>query len=267
MKQILTEKRFRYLSLTKEIALTDFKLKYQGSALGYFWSLGKPLAEFTVLYLVFTKIFKLGSTIPHYPIYLLLGILIFSFWGEATSIAMQSIAGRGDLMRKVYFPRVILIISSTVTAFITFLLNALVIIVFALFNQLPLHLGMLWSVFYFFELYLFILGVSFYLSAFFVKYRDIAYIWDVINRILFYGTPILYAISSVPDKFARIMVISPLAQIILDVRHIIIGSAIPTVTNYWSFPLSFLPHFIVLFILASGYFIFNKMAAKFAEEV
>jgi ABC-2 type transport system permease protein len=265
MRIFLSDKRYRYLSLIKEIALTDFKLKYQGSFLGYFWSLAKPLAEFTVLYLVFTKIFKIGDSIPHYPVYLLLGILIFSYWGDSTSAAMQSISSRGDLIRKVYFPRIVLVLSSTVTAFITFILNTFVIIFFALFNNIDMHLGMLWSLLYFFELYLFILGVSFYLSALFVKFRDISYIWEVTNRILFYATPILYSITLVPERFARWMMLSPLAQIIMDIRRSFLGESVLTTGDYWSF--AYIPHLLVLFILVSGYFLFNKMAARFAEEV
>lgn len=257
--------KYKYFNLIKEIAITDFKLKYQGSVLGYFWSLAKPLAEFAVLYVVFTKIFKLGSNVPHYPIYLLLGVLMFTFWVDATSTSMLSIATRGELIRKIYFPRIVLVIASSLTALITFLLNSLVILVFAYFNHLALSLSMLKALIYFGELYLFVLGVSFYLSSLFIKYKDISYIWEVTNRILFYATPILYSIALVPQKFARLMVLSPLAQIILDVRKSFLGESVLGTSDYWSF--QYIPHIIVLFLLVSGYFLFQKMAAKFAEEV
>lgn len=265
MKRLINEKRHQYLSLIKEIAVTNFKLKYQGSILGYLWSLLKPLSYFTILYIIFTKVFKVGGSVEHYPIYLLLGVLIFSYWGEATSSAMTAIVSKGDLIRKVSFPRIILVISSTITATITFLLNMLVVIVFAFFNNISFNISMALVLLYFVELYIFILGISFYLSSLYVKFRDTSHIWEVINQILFYATPILYVITQAPDRYARIMVLSPLAQIILDVRNSIIGSSIITAGDYWIFP--YIPHLVVVIIFFTGYILFNKMAVKFAEEV
>lgn len=262
---IISEKRYKYLSLIKEIALTDFKLKYQGSILGYFWSLAKPLAYFAVLYTIFTKVFKVGANIPNYPIYLLLGVLMFGFWSDATSQGMLSIALRGDLIRKVYFPRIVLVVASTLTAFITFLFNSMAVLVFAYFNHLQIGWSVLLVPVYLLEFYILVLGVSFYLAALFVKFKDISQIWEVVSQILFYATPILYTINQVPEKFARIMVLSPVAQVILDVRHSVIGSSVLTIRDYWSFP--FIPHILVLLTFVSGYFVFQKMAAKFAEEV
>jgi ABC-2 type transport system permease protein len=123
--------RYKYFELIRELAITDFKLKYQGSVFGYLWSLVKPLAYFAVLYTVFTKVFHIGSDIPHYPIYLLFGVMTFSFWGETTAMAMSSIVYKGDLIRKVYFPRIVLVISSTLTSLITYSLNLLVLMLFA----------------------------------------------------------------------------------------------------------------------------------------
>jgi len=254
----------KYWNLIREIAVTDFKLKYQGSFLGYLWSLAKPLAYFAVLYVIFTKVFKLGNEIPHYPVYLLLGVMIFGFWAESTSMAMTSIASKGELIRKVYFPRIILLLSSTLTSLITFSLNMLVVFFFAYFNHVTFSWHMLWAIPLMLELYLFILGVSFYLAAMFVKFRDIGHIWEVVNQILFYATPILYAIAMVPQAYAKLMILSPLAQVIQGIRHAFIPSAL-TIRDYWGFP--FLPEIMVLIIFVSGYFVFQKMAAKFAEEV
>ncbi|MDP4126296.1 MAG: ABC transporter permease [Bacillota bacterium] len=257
--------RYKYWNLIKQIAVTDFKLKYQGSVLGYLWSLVKPLALFAVLYVVFTKIFKLGAGIPHYPIYLLLGVMIFGFWGEATSGAMNSIASKGDLIRKIYFPRIVLVISATITSLITFSLNMLVVIFFAYLNGVHLTWNVLWAIPFIIELYVFILGVSFFLSSFFVKFRDVGHIWDVVNQILFYATPLLYSIAAVPTIYARLMILSPLAQSIQNIRAAFIGSSVLTISDYWRFP--FLPELLVLVIFVSGYYVFQKMAAKFAEEI
>jgi ABC-2 type transport system permease protein len=257
--------KYKYWNLIKEIAVTDFKLKYQGSVLGYFWSLVKPLALFTVLYVVFTQIFKLGAGIPHYPVYLLLGVMIFGFWQEATAGAMNSIASKGDLIRKVYFPRIVLVIAATMTSLITFSLNMLVVIFFAYVNGVHLTFGVLWAIPFIVELYIFILGVSLYLSALFVKFRDISHIWEVINQILFYATPLLYSLSAVPQMYAKFMILSPLAQTIQNIRHVFIGNSVLTISDYWKFPL--IPEIFVILVFVSGYYVFQKMAAKFAEEI
>ena len=101
--------------LLRELVVTDFKLRYQGSALGYMWSILKPLFLFAILYLVFDKFLSLGRAIEHFPVYLLLGIVKWNFFAEATSLGLQSIVGRGDLIRKVNFPKYIIVISGTIS--------------------------------------------------------------------------------------------------------------------------------------------------------
>jgi len=262
---MISKSNLKYWNLIREIAVTDFKLKYQGSVLGYIWSLMKPLALFAVLYVVFTKVFKLGGAIPHYPVYLLLGVMMFNFWGEATGAAMFSIASKGELIRKVYFPRIILVISATLTSLITFSLNLLVVILFALFNGVVINWSILLVIPFVIVFYLFVLGVSFYLSSLYVKFHDIGHIWEVINQMLFYLTPILYPIASVPEKYAKLMMLSPLSTLIQGVRASFLGGDVLTIQDYWSF--WFMPYIFVLFILITGYLLFQKMSAKFAEEV
>lgn len=260
-----TKEKYKYVHLIKELAVTDFKLKYQGSVFGYLWSLVKPLGIFGVLYVVFTSVFKLGSTIPHYPIYLFLGVVIFEFWSEATSLAMNSIVSRGDLIRKIYFPRVILVISSTLTSLITFCLNMLIVFCFAVATGVQFHLVSLLIIPLIFELYIFIVGVSFFLAAFYVKFRDVGHLWEVFNRMLFYATPIIYSITLVPFKYGRLMILSPIAQVLQDSRRIIIDPSIFSTGAYWNF--WWIPLAIVALVFVTGQFYFNAMSAKFAEEV
>jgi ABC-2 type transport system permease protein len=114
---------------------------------------------------------------------------------------------------------------------------------------------------------LFVVGVTFYLSALFVKYRDVGHIWEVGNQILFYATPIVYALAIVPVNLAKIMILSPLAQVIQDARRVFVNPETLSVKDYWQFPYSLFPFLLVALILISGYFVFQKMAAKFAEEI
>lgn len=254
-----------YTNLIKELAITDFKLKYQGSILGYVWSLIKPLAYFGVLYIVFTKIFKLGDSIPYYPIYLLLGVILFGFWADATSMAMNSIVTRGELIRKVYFPRIVLVIASSITSVITLFLNLLVVFVLAYFSNVHFTVEYIWLILLIIEFYVFIVGVSFYLAALFVRFRDVGHIWEVLNQIFFYATPVIYPLTIVPPKMAQVIMVSPLAQIIQDFRTVVLGFDAAPIEPMWG--MEFLPHVIVITVFVSGYYVFQKMAAKFAEEV
>src|SRR5476649_457099 len=118
------------LNLIRELVASDFKLRYQGSVLGYMWSLLRPLMMFGVLYLVFTKVVRVGNNVPHYPAYLLLGLVLWQFFVEATVGGMNAITGRGDLVRKVNIPKYIIVISTNISAFINFCLNLVVVVIF-----------------------------------------------------------------------------------------------------------------------------------------
>src|ERR1700685_2932449 len=131
-RHVLSKKNRALLS---ERVRTDFKLRYQGSVLGYAWSLLRPLLIFVILYVVFVKFLKLGNGVPHYPVYLLFGIVLWNFCLEMTMQSLGSIVGRGDLIRKIRIPRWIIVLSSSIGAVINFLLNMLVIIVFMLINH------------------------------------------------------------------------------------------------------------------------------------
>src|SRR6266849_1105452 len=126
-------------TLLNELVRTDFKLRYQGSVLGYAWSLLRPLLIFVILYVVFVKFLKLGNGVPHYPIYLLLGIVIWNFFNEMTVQSTTSIVGRGDLIRKIRIPRWIIVLSSSLAALINLGLNLIVVAIFMAINHVTLH--------------------------------------------------------------------------------------------------------------------------------
>lgn len=254
------------LNLVREIAITGFKLKYNGSIFGYLWSLMNPLFYFLILYVVFAKIFKIGGSVENYPLYLLIGITLWGFFIDTTSSCMTSIVGSGDLIRKVYFPRAILPIASSITSFISLLLNLIVVFGFVYYLNIDINVNVLLLPLILLEFYLLSLGVSFFLASLFVRFRDIGHIWALFVQALFYATPILYPISFIPDKSIKIVMISPIAQIIQDARSVLLSSNVETsgqiLGSYW-----FIPYMLVIIICLSGYFVFNKMSAKFAEEV
>src|ERR1700759_3426647 len=141
-------------ALLAELVRTDFKLRYQGSILGYAWSLLRPLLLFVILYIVFVKFLKLGAGIPHFPIYLLLGIVIWNFFLEMTTQSLGSIVGRGDLIRKIRIPRWIIVLSSSISAVINLLLNLIVIAIFMVINHVDLMRSIIWLPLILLEVYI-----------------------------------------------------------------------------------------------------------------
>lgn len=260
--------------LLGELVKTDFKLRYQGSVLGYLWAILRPLLMFAILYLVFAKILRFGSDIPHYPVYLLTGTVLWSFFTECTGQGIQAIVQRGELLRKISFPKYIVVVSATATAVINLLINLGVVIIFALINGVTPSWSWLLVPFSVLELYALSLGISFLLGAINVKYRDVTSIWDVLIQALFYAVPIIYPLSMVIDSgasgllAAKVIMLNPIAQVIQDVRHNLITSTAATtwstISNPW---LRLVPILLVLVILVVAAFFFRKKSKRFAEEV
>jgi len=268
MKQKKVNQKYRYFDLIRELAVTDFKLKYQGSVAGYLWSLAKPLMIFGVLYIVFSVFVKIGSSIPHYPLYLLLGVILWSYFAEATSIGMRSIVEKGDMIRKVYFPRSVLIISASISSFITLLLNLIVVFIFIAFLRLSIQpVSIILFLLLLVELYVLVLGVSLFLSSWYVKYRDVGHIWEVLTQVMFYATPIIYPLAIVPSKFQKLIVLNPITQIIQDSRWLLISKDTATTHSLLGLPVSMLVTISPFVLAFFGYKLFKRSAYRFAEEV
>jgi ABC-2 type transport system permease protein len=268
MKHVLS-KQNRVLLL--ELVRTDFKLRYQGSALGYAWSLLRPLMMFAILYIVFVKFIKLGDTIPHFPIYLLLGIVLWTFFADMTSQSLGSIVGRGDLIRKIRIPRWIIVVSSSISALINLFLNLVVVIIFMLFNKVDLLQTTLWLPLIFLEIFIIGLGLSLLLSAAFVKYRDLTYIWEVILQAGFYVTPILYSMTLIKNvDYQKILLLNPLAQAIQDARYAVVTHDSSVVTIDRAFQNDYvrlIPIVMCALFLIIGVLYFKKEAKNFAENL
>jgi ABC-2 type transport system permease protein len=258
--------------LLKELVVTDFKLRYQGSVLGYLWSLLKPLLLFTILYVVFVRFLKFGAGIQHFEVSLLLGIVMWTFFVEATGQGMQAIVSRGDLIRKINFPKYIIVVSGTLSALINMILNLFVVLFFILINGVDIKWTILLLPLNILELYVLALAIAFALSALFVKYRDISHIWDVFLQGFFYATPILYPLSLVISGaglfIAKIMLLNPVAQIIQDARYNAISHSTETTFNFISNPFAIvIPYAIVIFAMLFAAYYFRKNQKYFAENV
>lgn len=256
--------------LLRELIVTDFKLRYQGSALGYAWSVLKPLFLFAILYVVFDKFLGLGRNIENFPVYLLTGIVLWSFFAEATTQGLQSIVKRGSLIRKISFPKYIIVISSTISAFINLAINLTVVFIFCLLAGVELR----WEVLLIFplilELYIFALAIAFLLSALNTKFRDIGYLWDIFMQAAFYATPIIYPLQMVMDRLpaaAPWLLISPVAQVVQDARHALITTdsvTIWAVLDGWK---AVIPFVIIIAVGVAGAWYFKKSQKYFAEDI
>lgn len=256
-------------ALLAELVRTDFKLRYQGSLLGYTWSLLKPLMLFAILYVVFVQFLKLGGTIPHFPIYLLLGIVLWNFFSEMTTQSLSSVVARGDLIRKIRIPRWIIVLSASVSALINLFLNLLVVLVFMFINKVDLLFTSLWFPLILLEIFILGLGVSLFLSAFFVKYRDATHIWEVVMQGAFYITPILYPLSLITNvTLQKILLINPMAQAIQDARYALVTHETITIATSFGDPMArLIPIGICLAVLIGGARYFHKESKYFAENL
>lgn len=261
--------RYRYsVILLRQLVKTDFKLRYQGSVLGYVWSLLKPLLMFCILYLVFTVFLPVGKGVPHYPVYLLLGIVLWNYFTEVTSGSVEAIVGKGDLLRKINFPKYVIIFAGSFSALINLLLNGIVITVFMIIGRV----GVSWSALLLLpliaELFIAALAVAFFLSALYVRFRDVKHIWDVIMQGAFYGTPILYPLSRIPHGAAKLLILNPIAQIIQDARYVLVTPTAATIGELygsvlmWAVPIGLV---LLMAVMASMYF--RSRSKYFAEEV
>lgn len=269
--------RYRYSWVVlKEMVKTDFQLRYQGSFLGIAWSVLKPLMLFCVMYVVFVRFLKFSDGTPTFPLVLLLGISLWNFFSEATNMGLSSITGRGDVLRKVDFPKIIIVISATIGALIGLAINMCVVLLFCIFSgKVHFTWRILWLPLNFVEFYLFSLGCALLLSTMNVYFRDIQHIWEVLQQALFYATPIIYPLSLVEVQLGkqygplieRLMLLNPAAQIIQDIRHNMIApDTTPTIWNmYHQWWAQMVPVLIVFLLLAFGLRVFQKHNWQFAE--
>lgn len=256
-------------ALLSELVRTDFKLRYQGSFLGYAWSLLRPLLLFVILYVVFVRFLKLGNDIPHYPVYLLLGIVVWNFFTEMTVQSLGSIVGRGDLIRKIRIPRWLIVFSSSISALINLGLNLIVVAIFMVINHVDVYGTVLFAPLLLVEVYLFALGISLFLSALFVKFRDIGYIWEVMLQAGFYLTPILYPLSRITNAtLQKLIFMNPMAQAIQDIRYSAVTHKSITIHHIFDGGwYMFIPYGIVLLMLVGGLTYFKSQASSFAENI
>jgi ABC-2 type transport system permease protein len=258
----------RFAELLYLISVTEFKKTYFGTVLGYLWSVLRPLMLFAVLLFVFTKIFRLGSDVPHYAVLLLFNIVLFGFFSEATTSAVGAVVGQEGIVRKTQFPRLVIPLAVVFTSLFNFCVNLIVVLVFLLASGIEPQWS--WLLFPFAVLALFIISTALAmgLSSLYVRFRDTAIIWGVVATALFYATPVLYPIEYVPDEYRRFILINPLTPIFEQARQWVIDpnapGAVSAVGGGWRL---LVPIGIFVTVCVLGVWIFRREAPRVAEEL
>jgi ABC-2 type transport system permease protein len=266
----------RFFDLLWLMSVTEFKRVYFGTVLGYLWSLIRPLALFGVLLFVFSQIFKVGSELHNYPVILLLGIVQFTFFQEATNNAISSVVSQEGIVRKTQFPRLVIPLSTVLTAFFNFCLNLVVVLIFILaWGVTPAWTWLLYP-FALAALFALTTALSMAFSVLFVRFRDVAIIWVVGAQMLFYATPILYplgekGIANENQTLQELLMINPLGVIFEQIRVWIMQEPrklAPTAVEAAGGWLHLIPALVIfLAVCAYGVWIFNREAPKVAEQL
>jgi ABC-2 type transport system permease protein len=260
----------RFFDLLWLISVTEFKRVYFGTVLGYLWSLMRPLMLFGVLLFVFTHVFKIGSKeAEFYPVLLLLGIVVYTFFQEATSNSVTAVVSQEDIVRKTQFPRLVIPLASVLTGLFNLGANLVVVVVFILaFGVDPTWTWLLFPVAVL-ALLVFTIAVSMALSILYVRFRDVAIIWIVGVQVLFYFTPILYPIEALHNStYEHLLMINPLAAIFEQIRVWVLEPTAPTAAEAAGGWLHLLPAVaIYLAICVFGVWVFNREAPTVAEDL
>jgi ABC-2 type transport system permease protein len=258
----------RFWELTWTLAVTDWRLRFYGSALGYLWTLARPFAFFGVIYVVFTEVANIGNEIKDYGICILFSMVLFQFFGEATNGSVTAVVRRENLLRKMRFPRLAIPLSTVLTALMNLVATMVAVFIFAIASgvypkwswlELPLLIALLTVV---------ATGTGLLLSVLFVRYRDVQPIWEVATQILFYASPILYVATMVPEDWQRAFLLNPIAAVLTQVRHAVVDPTAPTVTALlggagWAL----VPVAVSALVLALGVWAFARAAPRLAENL
>jgi ABC-2 type transport system permease protein len=260
----------RFFDLLWLMSVTEFKRVYFGTVLGYVWSLVRPLALFGVLLFVFTKVFKIGSeTAEHYPVLLLMGIVLFTFFQESTTNGVTSVVTQEGVVRKTQFPRLVIPLATVVTGAFNFGLNLVIVLAFVLaFGVTPAWTWLLFP-FVVAVLFVFTSAVSMMLSVLYVRFRDVAIIWMVFAQALFYATPVLYPVEAFENEtYEHLLMINPLAVIFEQARVWVLEPDAPTAVDAAGGVLGLLPAAAIFVgVCAIGVWTFSRQAPRIAEDL
>jgi ABC-2 type transport system permease protein len=258
----------RFVHLTWIIGLTEYRLTYFGSVLGYLWALMRPLLLFGVLYTVFSQIVKFGGDIPNYPVLLLFNIVLFSFFQDSSQRAVTAVVDSEAIVRKMHFPRLVIPLSTVMTGALNFLLSLIAVFIFILAYGVDPTWTWLLLPAILVPLIMLTSAIAMLVSSLYVRFRDVQPIWFVLSTILFYGSPVLYAIDTVPANAQRYMLFNPIAMLLEQARKWIVDpSARGCVEAIGGWKWAMIPLAIFIAVCVLGLWVFNREAPVIAERL
>jgi ABC-2 type transport system permease protein len=245
----------KYRPLIGELVKRDLKVKYRRSVLGYLWSLLNPLMMMCVMTIVFSYMFR--NNIENFPLYLICGQTLWTFFNEATNMSMESILANGSLIKKVYIPKYIFPISRVMSSFVTMMFSLAAILIVMVFTRAQFH----WTILLFWVpltfLFLFCCGLGMALSALAVRFRDVRYLYSVLTLAWMYATPIFYPAESLPLKVQMLIRFNPMYRYIDFFRCVVIYGRLPNAATWFACVASCLVSVI------AGCWVFRKMQRNF----
>jgi ABC-2 type transport system permease protein len=260
-----------YLRVLRVVGAIEFKAKYAGAALGYIWSLIKPLAYFGVLWLVFAYLLRTANQTHDFAIWLLIGILLFTFFVDAVSVMLGSIVKGGAILRRLAFPPILVPLSASVGICITFLANLCAVAIFVAAQRVSPRLEWLLIPPLLVELYVFCVGIGLLAAALYVRFRDIGQVWELLSQLLFFASAIFYPIGILPTWAQRVAFLNPFVQVMQDVRHCMLGSGGPNDLTaadvYAGAGGRLIPIAIVVVLFVGALTFFRRESHYFAQRV
>ncbi len=250
---------FEYSELVKNLTVKEFKLRYRNSFLGFFWSLLNPLSMMIILTLVFSTLLRSG--IENFPVFILPALLSWRFFSISTSMSLFSIIGNAPLVKKIYFPRWFLILSSNLANLIGTSLEFAVLFPLLIFLGMNVtYLVLLLPLILAFQ-FILIIGISLVLASLNVYYRDFNQIWEILLQIGFFLCPILYSMSLIPERYLLAYSLNPMTRVIESIRKILYYNTVPILTDFMIIIVS-----SIIFLVA-GYMVYHRLEPRFAEEI
>jgi ABC-2 type transport system permease protein len=266
--QILGSDAQRFWHLTWTLAVTDFKLRFYGSVLGYAWTLVRPFAFFGVIWFVFSEIVGAGNNTKNYPSYILMAFVLFQFFLGIVTVSLGSLVDRQTLLRKIRFPRLVIPLSVTLQSFFDLVMTLIAVFIFLAISGVYPTWSWLQLIPLIGILTLFGTGLGLLLSVMFVRFRDMRPIWDVAGQMLFYASPVLYVATIVPAEYARPYLVNPIASVLTQMRHAVIDPAAPTAAEAIGGGVRLLiPLGIVIAVAVVGIWAFVREAPRVAENL
>lgn len=258
----------RFVDLLWLMSANEFRTQYARTALGFLWTIVRPLVYFGVIFLILREVLRFGPGVKDYGIILVLNLILFTYFQEATTRAVRSVSQREPMVRKMQFPRIIIPLSVSLTAALSMIVNLLVLLPILLLFGLEVHETWLWFPLLLLGLITLTTGVSMLLSVLYVRYRDTAQVWSLISRLLFYASPVLFPIEIVPDSFQEYIAASPLAPILELTRLWVVDPTAPGPTAEVGTLVGLvIPVALSVAICVGGLWLFERDAPRFAEEL